>query len=446
MNELSLLLCLLAMTVVAFLPIRLLGRFSWYDVGFLVTMTLAVIYLFASPTAALFGNSLEKVSSRSGNYVLFQFFALVLFIFPFTFIYAAVARRHLSVRPVPVRAFSSTPVLVLIAASVVLRFLIATRYGLWRLRIGETVADRVVAAPFVLFSIFRALSEIQFPLIALGLFLVLRERRVRTRRVGFVIVAAHVGECLLFAVLNSRFAVLYLLIALVIGVFQNSQPEDLLSPRILRRAYLGIVVAYVLGLGVLTLRSGRSRGGLNVIGDSQGLNRFNCADLIAQTNVTSFQASPKPAIWDGYAWTFRRFLDPAGFDRFRLSLQTTAKSQISARFLNVRHVDYYSCVATDAVGGLGVPGFLVLALVLGFALGTVSRILRRGTPVALALAAVLLFHVSTFDQEFGSVVFSWPLKIPGLALIIGAAWMCDRGQDSARAFENAAPAISAVSI
>jgi hypothetical protein len=417
----------LAVVTAMWLATQLIRPIAWSDVGFVSVLSLAVAYLFISPVGALVGRSLPGVELRAGRYVLFTVYAYGLFLIPLIVTYAWWVSRadptDASRTWVP-SSGSSLPVLALIGASVVIRPLIATLFGLWRLRIGETVAERIVAVPTMFYAPFRALSDLQYPFVVLGIVVVAAEPNRRLRRIGTAVVGLHVLESLGFAVLNSRFSVLYLAVAAAIGLAQVHKPAYLVNRRTVRRLAAAGIGVYLLGIGVLATRPASSQGGLNILGDNQGLNRFNCADLIAQTRVLTFGQTPDPGIWNGYVWTVRRFIDPAGFNEFRLSLQTTAKSQIAARFLGERQLDYYSCVGTDAIGGLGPLGLLVAAVVIATTLAGSAWLFRRSTPMAVAAGSWLLFHVAVVDQEFGSLILSWTLKLPALAVMMFAGYLC----------------------
>jgi len=277
----------------------------------------------------------------------------------------------------------------------------------------------VVAVPTVPYSILRLANETVYPLLAVSVWVIASDPRHRARWIGWGALAMATGFELLYAMLNSRYSVLLLFLALGLGFVQVRPSSRLFSRRIVRRLVLVTLLAYGLGVGVLSIRgSAPGVSQLNVLGDNQGLNRFNCADLVAQTELLTLRQNPDVGVWTGYSWTYRRFLDPAGFDKFRLSLQTTAKAQIANRFLAIKQLDYYSCTAADAVAVFGPPGFLVLAAVMALLLVWSARLLARGSPTSRMIAAWLVFHVVVFDQEFGTLLFSWPLVLPSVLLTV----------------------------
>ena len=236
---------------------------------------------------------------------------------------------------------------------------------------------------------------------------------------------------LLFALLNSRFSILYLVVAGLLGVAVGARPRLNFDRRTRRIAIAAFAGTYALGLAVLQLRAStgdKSLGtsSLSVVADNQGLNRFNCIDLSAQ--LAQFQRTPAgPGVWEGQLWNAKRFVDQPGFERFRESLATTAKSKLILRYLGQRQTDYFSCVVTDGYGALGVLGLVAL----GAACGAVLRITRRlleDHALTLVFAGIWMsWQVLVFEQEAGALLFGWPLRLPILAgLLVSARRMAPR--------------------
>jgi hypothetical protein len=63
-----------------------------------------------------------------------------------------------------------------------------------------------------------------------------------------------------------------------------------------------------------------------------------------------------------------RFVDPPGFDAFRLSLTTTAKGYLMEHYLGLVVTDYFSCALTDMFGNFHFAGFVLLGVVYGWGL------------------------------------------------------------------------------
>jgi hypothetical protein len=416
----SVCIALVGVSVPLFLLRRFSGRLKWWDLPFVYLLVVAGVYLQLSPSASLVGRSLPGVDARAGKYVLFQVCSFLLFSVPAALLYARLRPRQRDRdRELDAPSLNSRPITLLLFGVTLLRVVIIGRYHLWHLRIGEVVAAVVVAVPTVPYSVLRLANEMVYPLLTVAVWVIANDRRHRARWIGWGALAFAAVFELLYAMLNSRYSVLLLFLALGLGFVQVRPTSRLFSRRIIRRLIVVTLLAYGLGVGVLSIR-GAAPGvsQLNVLGDNQGLNRFNCADLVAQTELLTVRQNPDVAVWTGYTWTFRRFVDPAGFDKFRLSLQTTAKSRIADRFLATKQLDYYSCSATDAVAVFGPLGFLVLAAVAALLLVWSARLMVRGSPTSRMLAAWVVFHVVVFDQEFGTLLFSWPLVLPSVVVTI----------------------------
>ena len=416
------------------LSLVLLYRFvrplCWWDLPIVYMVLLSNIYLQLSPMSALLSRSLPGVRARSGNYVLFQVFAFFLFSVPLILVYSGltkrrasrVALRRLSINRPP--NISSMPIAAVLFGASAIRVLLASQFGLWRLRIGEIVADKVASVPIGPYYTFRIVGEMAIPLIPLAIWLALSDPSLRRRRLSLIGAAISILVQLIFAILNSRYSILILGLAIVLGLVQVRNSPLVIEKRLVRRLVLGALAVYVLGTVVLSMReSASSQTTINILGDNQGLNRFNCADLVAQTHLLSAEDAPSLDIWAGYAWTYRRFIDPEGFNQFRRSIQTTAKARIAERYLGIKQLDYYSCAATDAIGAMGPLGLVALGLVIGSVLAWSARLLMTGRPRNRAAGFWLVFLVASFDQEFGQVLFAWPLRVPALVgTLVVIAW------------------------
>ena len=391
----------------------------WSDLPFAFVLGLALVYLEVSPSLALVGHSLPGVDGRAADYVRLQIILFLGFVVPFVLVYAwRRPRNPLAGHPQLRRGYARPRWDVLLVLVAVLRLAIAFRYGLWRLRIGDEVVAKTNAVPFAVYSVYRLVVEAQLPLVTVAS---LRLTRVRTSaaRTGF---AFFFFVQLLFALLNSRFSILYLFVAGILGLAISYRPRMRATRRVRRTALAALLGIYVLGLAVLQLRASTGgQGGtgavsLSVVADSQGINRFNCVDLLAAIAPLQRDGAAGIGIWSGQLWNFRRFVDPQGFAAFRERQVTSAKSQLMLRYQGVRQSDYYSCMLTDGYGALGVFGALGLGVVCACALRA-SRRLIEDTQLMRVFAGVwLAWQLMVFEQEGGSVLFSWPLRLP---LLIG---------------------------
>lgn len=404
------------------------GGLRWSDLPFVFFVLLALVYLEITPSLAVVGRSLPRISLRASQYVRLQVLLFVAFVPPLALVYCWGSRRATSTTwPPEPRDLRRFPWEATLIACAVLRLGIAARYGLWRLRIGDDVVQKTGTTPFAAYSVFRLLVEAQLPLISAAAFRLTRLRTTWVRGVFAFFAAAQ----LLFALLNSRFSILYLVVAGLLGVAVGARPRLNFDRRTRRIAIAAFAGTYALGLAVLQLRAStgdKSLGtsSLSVVADNQGLNRFNCIDLSAQ--LAQFQRTPAgPGVWEGQLWNAKRFVDQPGFERFRESLATTAKSKLILRYLGQRQTDYFSCVVTDGYGALGVLGLVAL----GAACGAVLRITRRlleDHALTLVFAGIWMsWQVLVFEQEAGALLFGWPLRLPILAgLLVSARRMAPR--------------------
>jgi hypothetical protein len=123
--------------------------------------------------------------------------------------------------------------------------------------------------------------------------------------------------------------------------------------------------------------------------------------------------------WGQVTWLVWRFVDPEGFDRYRLTRQTTAKSYLMREYLGIDVTDYFSCTVTDLYGNFKLPGLLIGALVLGglFAWTTTTLAAPRGS-TALVVAIFVLTQIVIFDQEAVFTFFGWIRKVPVLLIAV----------------------------
>lgn len=424
---LSALVAVTTVAVASLLCVALIGRdrgVRWSDLPFFFFLTLTLVYTELSPTLAVAGRTLPLIEQRSGAYVRLQILLFLAFVLPLIGAYGWRRRATVSSHwPRERVRMTSKGWDVALVAVAVLRLAIAWRYDLWQLRIGDAVVEKTNATPFLTYSFFRLLVESQLPLVTVAAIRVSRSRATAARAsfAFFVLVQSA------FALLNSRFSILYLFVAAVFGLAIGRRPTIRIDRRVRRTVIVSLLGVYILGLAVLQLRAASNPPtsasrplSLSVVADSQGTNRFNCADLLAQ--IAPFQDSPAgPGIWAGQVWNFKRFVDPVGFAAFRQTLVTSAKSQLILRYLGQRQSDYFSCMLTDGYGALGPWGALLLGLLCGLALRATAVLIESDRLALMFTGAWLAWQVLVFEQEAGSLLFSWPLRLPLLALLLFAA-------------------------
>ena len=125
------------------------GGVRWSDLPFLSFVLLALVYLELSPSIAMVTRSLPRIALRQEHYVRLQLLLFVGFVPPLVFSYAWGRRREpTTARPPNPRDLLRFPWEASLVVCAVLRLVIAWRYGLWRLRIGDDVAEKTGATPF----------------------------------------------------------------------------------------------------------------------------------------------------------------------------------------------------------------------------------------------------------------------------------------------------------
>jgi hypothetical protein len=99
--------------------------------------------------------------------------------------------------------------------------------------------------------------------------------------------------------------------------------------------------------------------------------------------------------------------------RLKSAALTSSKSVLLLIYAGEAAVDASSSMLTDAYGNFGVLGFTFAGIVLGIVLGTAVNFLRlpkHGWQPVVGL--FLIWHVFSFEQEFGTVLFGWLKLIP----------------------------------
>jgi hypothetical protein len=149
--------------------------------------------------------------------------------------------------------------------------------------------------------------------------------------------------------------------------------------------------------------------------------RLNGVDLMAI--IADNVEAQGPAL--GRAWGVPLLLSLDPIVRTDLTEQlkraafTNAKSFLLLQYAGIARPDYYSCMVADAYGNLGLPGFLVVALVLAGLCAFATAGFRSGAgPSVLVLACFTLTRILPFEQEFATLMFGWFKLVPLVAAVI----------------------------
>ena len=337
-------------------------------------------------------------------------------------------------RPAPVRTLvvrqrrgTWLAITSLVLAAVVLA--VIARNNLWYLRVGaDVLVQRIVALPFLDYLVFRSYQETALLLIGV-LFFASRRAEGRARvwlTAAFAVNAALTGT---YNLLVSRWFIVSLSVCLG-GWWLATRRTLFWTPRALGLLIgAGLLTSYLMVVVVNVRNAGGQNAvtasvlnpfGSGIFADTQGVGRLNCVDLMARMLPGIQEKGPTlGASWGQVIWLGRRFVDPEGFDRYRLSMATTAKSHLMQEYLNWQLPDYFSCTATDLFGTFHVAGLLVGALALAGLFRFAGRALvtpRTGTHLILGVFVVT--QILIFDQEAATTFFGWPRRLPMLFLLL----------------------------
>lgn len=406
---------------------------------FLLFLALTVGYLQVGPALSLASPgrplSLEVIgfdaaSRYREDYVRLQVWALAGFLLPMVLAYL--------VRPpwrppvsIGVQHRRANALAIGCAGFAVMFLLLAWRHDVLFMRVGsEEIARRIVALPRVPYFVIRSFQENAVFLVAVLAFAAgwTRPHSRAAVWLGLAVTTACFGG---FALLNSRLQLVSMIVVLV-GVNLYFVPPALVRrmTALMPRLLLVLVVAGYLATVVINVRNLGYEGSFRLaylnpltaspFSDSQGVYRLNCIDLLARMVPAIDREGPAlGAAWQSTTWLVWRFIDPDGFDQFRLSANTTAKWYLMERYLGSPPVDYFSCTATDLFGNFHVVGFLGGGLLLGFVFAHARRTLLvplRGSAIVLAL--FVLTHAIVFDQEAAALLFGWLRKVPVLLAVL----------------------------
>lgn len=434
-----------ALTAFALLPGLLQPAYFRRHFFFLFYLAIVCVYLQIAPVfsqlaetpALVFVYNMARVQDLRPEYGWLQVAALLSFQVPLMLTYFSLKRRQ------PLGELAGHPVRATLLAIVMGGFALAfvgvlVRNELWSVRLGDALTDRFMQLPPVEFAVFRLYQECG--LFVVGLMLFAWRYSVGTARRwcfgAFVLVTAVFGG---FNLLNSRWFVTSLLVCLV-GWMVMSSPVPPVRRHLARLAVVATIglVAVYLSILVVNIRNASDgvsvaslsplRGG--VFADTQGINRLDCIDLMARLHGPLQREGPAYLrSWGQVTWIVRRFVDPEGFDAYRLARQTTAKSYLMREYLGVVASDYFSCTVTDLYGNFRLAGFVVGALVLGCLFGwTTGALAAPRSGAVLIVALFVLTQIVIFDQEAVSTLFGWPRKLPVLAVALALRPFVMRGQ------------------
>lgn len=411
------------------------GVLRWpRDVFALLIYLQALVYLYVAPSIA----AIELPSATQSRYEFFLWWGLVLFCLPFLIGYRWMVGRLLrrsAARPSLVtRQLSS----VLFATGCVILaggyLWVALSNNLLYRRLGhEGIASAQLDLPIVQFALYRTFMELA-PFLAVFALAVLRLARPETPLVRLAWRWSLSVTCALYGLhvlVNSRLsgvlflAVLAGTVVLTAPQFKRVRPErGVLALLLLIGALYAVRVSenvrerIAAGGSALDLSNLDPAG--KVGGGEEGYQlRLNGVDLISL--IADNVEAQGPAYGTAWAVPLVLSLDPIIrtdlTEQMKRATLTSSKSFLLLQYAGRAESDYYSCMISDAYGNLGLPGFLVVALVLAALCAFATAGLLRGGAVVLVLSCFALARTLAFEQEFATLMFSW-FKLSPIILAI----------------------------
>lgn len=439
MRDAALVVTLLAVTGVAVLGLYL-QRTLRRDLFFVMFLAVTVVYVEVAPTLAMLQGHLSKTAiepesptTHAFAYLMIQLYGLVLFQLPMVGMYLLTVKRTLRRRTVVVR---DAPVRILclgMSAFAVLFVFAVLRNNVLFAHVGsEAAGARIVALPIIDYTIIRTYQSVGLFIVAV--LFVMRRLGVNGKRDQRAVNRAffvNLAVTAVYAMANSRLTAISLgltLIALHLG-FGGHLPR-IPAKTLVRYFFVGLAFYYVAVIAV-NARGGRqdevhwdasyfTNVTASVFGDTA--ERLNCVDLMATVKEPlERQGAAMGGAWGGAKWTVLRFVNPRGFDEFRVSTATTAKTWMMDHYLLLSRADYASCTLTDLYGNFDFFGFLFAAVIFAAMFGyCAQQIVRPRSATHLVIALFVLAHALNFDREAGTVLFAWVLELP---LLLGVIWL-----------------------
>jgi hypothetical protein len=406
---------------------------------FLFFLFLCLVYTQISPTITLLLDGLPGVLDITGDYAQVQSYYFIFFFLPIILLYLLFSKyiidsksqpRAFGVAELQVNKRSASALAISLSIFALLYMFFLIRNDLLFSRIGaEYLAERLVSLPTLDFSIIRLYQDTAlFFIIVLYVTWYITPKKTKTRFFVWISLLINLTLWGIFIILNSRLSILTGA-ACLFGIWLILTGKNVKQLALFARIFfIGVVALYLTGV-VINVRTIGFSGTinpefftpqLNIFGDSQGFNRLNCVDLIARMNSKIETEGPAWGVaWGHVYWNFGRFIDPGGFDRFRLSLDTTSKTYLMRRYLDWDLPDYYSCALTDFYGNFHVLGLFTAAIIYALIFIYAYKYLSRAASPYFSVGALyIVVAVLIFDQEASSLLFSWTKELPIIALVL----------------------------
>lgn len=260
-----------------------------------------------------------------------------------------------------------------------------------------------------------------------------RTTRCWVYRLALITLVTIVLSYSIYAVLNSRTLLIFLVIALWYGNLRAQKAKIKLSAA----GFVLVLVTIIYGFIVIAnIRNHGTDAGLSEImnpativteADSQAFNkwewtqRLDCANLISQMDDS---LQKKGYEW-GQAWErplVAMYGPLIGLERaaeYKAEATTTAKTYLMEVHTDIELKDYFSCMVTDLWGNFWVYGLPVAAMLVA----TVFVLLRYGltisqSPSIFVTTLIVAFYFVSFEREFVEWLFGWIKLLPAIALLV----------------------------
>lgn len=410
------------------------------DYFFMIFLFFGVLYVFVAPVLVYMGGDAAIIDGGE-SYPKIQALVIVLFLLPLTMAYRLLKNKIRNVDPRQLVFYLSEAKLILFSLFFltleVLFIILAFKNDMYFRRIGtEKIAEAVSGLDLFTLTILRTHDLVVLPVITLLAILtptLKLQIRDGTRILVYMTYAIIVCSFIVFAVMNSRALLVFLVMALLYAKLVTSNAKIKLSGR------MSILLAGALFYGLIVISNIRNHGieadvyhilnpasfvteeNSSAFNKWEWTQRLDCVALIAQMDNSLQQ---KGYEWGG-AWErplIAAFGPLVGLDRaveYKAMGITTAKTYLMEVHTDIVLKDYPSCMVTDLWGNFWIYGLPAAAILIAICF----VLLRYGltaslSPAALVISLVFAFYFVTFEKEFVDWAFGWVKLIPAIVFLV----------------------------
>lgn len=417
-------------------PMRLNLR---QDFFFMIFILLGAMYIYVSPALVMIDQDPLNLAYLS-TYPEIQFLVSTLFLLPCLIIYSclknSICRLNFSNRTLVLSNNKLVALCIFLLLFEVIFIVLAIWSDMYIRRISSEKIAVVISQlnPYVLLIV-RTHDLLTLPAIAI-LTVILPSLKLQTSKyltwLTRLTLLLMVISYAVFALLNSRTFLIYLVIALVFArIASNARGFKLSATRV-------ILMVIIIFYGFILISNIRNKGIdasaidiLNPISmitesDSDAFNkrewsqRLDCIDLIAQMdsslNLRGYE-------W-GQAWErplVSMFGPIVGHERateLKAEAITTAKTYLMEEHTNLPNKDYPSCMVTDLWGNFWIFGLPIASILVAFIFASIRYGLTKSiSPTVFVTSVVMAFYLMSFEREFVDWFFGWMKLLPAIFLL-----------------------------